>query len=62
MKQPDIDRGRPAQDLGEASPVGDTEGEGFTASQFFHEAGAIIAVCLGLGLLARLVVAVLLGS
>jgi hypothetical protein len=31
------------------------EGERFTPGQFFKEAGSIVAVCLGLGLLVQIV-------
>lgn len=62
MRQTDIGRARPAQEMDAASPVGEAAGEGLTAAQFFGEAGAVIAVCLGLALLARVVVAVVGGA
>ena len=55
MRNPDFARDARPHAFDDEDTVTHDEGERFTPGQFCKEAGTIIAVCLGLGLLVQIV-------
>jgi hypothetical protein len=55
VKNADFARDARSHTLDDEDMITLEEGERFTPGQFFKEAGTIVAVCLGLGLLVQIV-------